>query len=653
MKKALFCILLLILTLALGSAAAREKTTTVLVYMCASDMPDAAIEDLYEMADVDNGDDINIVVLAGGTKSWDLEDFKDGSRNLLVLRDGDLETLEDWGRASMGKADTLTEFLQYGMTEYPADRTVVVLWDDGCGAEGGICFDKTARDDGLTIVEIDEALRKLQKQLPDFHINIFGCDACMMASYEIAAMLANYPIDYYVASEELEPGIGWYYTGWLDLLAEDPSMSDEDLCMAIIDTYMDESLADEPDDYLTLSAVSLAHVGALQDSMERFANIMIGQIENGNLSAVRRGRSRLYTFGSFDDGSWDMVDLGAALDAFAQFDPDNAAEAKNRLAKTVLYSAQTDNLDTCSGLSVLIPQDTAHEFDEFEAGFSLTGVIPNWVRFVSGYAAMLQGESYHFSVADTGSISSSAGFLESFVPVFSSPSGLWLWDDDAECYEETAADEITVTDSDQGFTAVLPQEDLPYLDYVEGMLLVDMSDAEMECYVDLGTTQNNLINWKTGKVCSLFDGSWPTLDGQLVSMYDQTNNEHSRRSLIPVKLNGAYTYLVVIFPAGGTEGRIIGANAGYDDSGLPIRSVTKLKNGDQIIPIYDMYYATDADEELQEEEFEGDPITWKDGMTVTYEDLSDEDEPMDMLFCFLFNDIFGEETMSEMISFAL
>lgn len=653
MKKALFCFLALAFLLATGCAAAQEQTTTLLVYMCGSDMQEAACEDLYEMTEVEAGDAVNIVVLAGGASEWDLEDLRGSTRNLMVIRNGYLEELQDWGPASMGKADTLAEFLRFGLTQYPADRTVAILWDHGCGSEGGICFDETANDDALTIVEINDALRQLQQQVPGFHINVFGCDACMMATYEMAAMLSGYPIDYFVGSEELEPGIGWYYTGWLDLLAKNPSMSDRELCMAIIDTFMEEGLANEPDDYLTLSAVSLADFGALHSSMERFAAAMTGQIQGGNLSAVRRGRSRLYTFGSFDDGSWDMVDLGSALDAFAQFDPANAAEAKMCLSKAIVASAQTDNLDTCSGLSILIPQDTTKDFGDYRDGFDLTGIIPNWVSFVNGYAAMLQGEGHHFSASNAGQISQAPGFSGTYMPASAAPSGAWLWDDETGSYEEGAVEEITITDADQGFTAVLPQEDLPYLDSVEGMLLMDISDKEMECYIDLGSTQNNLINWQTGAVCSLFDGTWPTFGGQLVAMYDQTNNEHSRRSLIPVKLNGQATYLVVVFPAGSTEGRVIGANAGYDDNGLPVRSVTKLKPGDQIVPVYDMYYAQNDQQELQEAEFEGDPITWQEGMTVVYEDLSDEQEPQSMLFCFVFNDIFGGDTMSEMIAFEI
>ena len=120
-----------------------------------------------------------------------------------------------------------------------------------------------------------------------------------------------------------------------------------------------------------------------------------------------------------------------------------------------------------------------------------------------------------------------------------------------------------------------------------------------------------------------------------------------------MKLNGEYTYLVVVFPAGGTEGRIIGANAGYDENGLPIRSVTKLQPGDEIIPVYTFYYEEEGNEELQEAEFDGTPVTWQEGLTVTYEDLSDEEDPVQMMFCFVFNDIFGDYTMSELISFEL
>ena len=654
MKKTVCFMLVLLLALMLGCAAAGEETTTVLVYLCGTDLQEDACTDLVEMAEVEAGDAINMVVLAGGASEWELEDLKGNSRTLAVIRDGYFEELEDWGHKSMGSPESLEEFLYWGLTNYPADRTVVILWDHGAGSEGGVCFDETENDDGLTVVEINRVLADLEQSVPDYHINIFGCDACMMATYEMAAMLSHYNIDYYVASEELEPGTGWYYTGWLGTLQDDPSISDEDLCGSIIDSFMDAGLENDPDDYLTLSAVKLSEVGALENCMEKFASVMTGEIRGGNLSTVRRNRSRMYTFGSFADGSWDMVDLGAVLDSYAQFDQETASEAKRCLSRTVVQSAQTSNLDTCSGLSILVPQDTTNEFDEYRDGFGLTDVIPNWVDFVDTYVSALRGGSYQFSAGGASQISAGFGNDYTFVSSSSCTTGCLLWDDETESYgEEAEEEEISISDSDQGFSVTLSQDDLANLDYVEGMLLMDISDDESMAFVDFGLMQNNLIDWKTGTVVSLYDGTWPVFGGQPVPLYDQTSNENSRRSLIPVKLNGEYTYLVVVFPAGSTEGRIIGANAGYDENGLPIRHTTKLNPGDRIVPVYTMYYEADGAEDLEESEFDGEEIIWQDGMTVTYEDLSDEEEEHEMLFCFIFNDIFGEDTMSDMISFVL
>ena len=654
MKKGFFCLLLVLAVMLAAGAALAGETTTLLVYMCGTDLQDAGCMDLVEMAEVEAGDAINVVVLAGGASEWDIEDLKGNTRNLAVIRDGYFEELEQWKQASMGSPESLKEFLEYGMTEYPADRMIVVLWDHGAGSEGGICFDETADDDGLTIVEINEALSRMEKKIPDFHINVFGCDACMMATYEMAAMLSEHPVDYFVASEELEPGTGWDYTALLTALKKNPSMTDEALCNSIIDSYMKAGLRNDPDDYMTLSAVRLTGMQALRDSMEEFADVMSGQIQGGNLASVRRGRSRMYTFGSFDDGSWDMVDLGSALDIYAQFDAEKAAEAKRCLKAVIVGNRQTDNLDPCCGLSILIPQDTTDTFDEYRDGMNLTDVIPNWIGFVNQYVSQLTGGSYHLTSADTSQIS-----MDSFsVSGYTSTSSYfnWMnWDEQSGNYSEMPEEEaeIPITDGTQGFTATLPKDDLAYLDYVEGMLLIDLSDEDMECYVDFGTMQNNLVDWDTGRVVSLYDGTWPVFGGVPVPLYDQSNNGNSRRSLIPVKLNGEYTYLVVVFPAGSTEGRIMGANAGYDQNGLPIRNVTKLKPGDVLIPIYTLYYEEDGKEDLQESEYEAAEIIWEDGMTVTYEDLSDDEEPMTALFCFMFYNIFGEDTMSEMIAFEI
>ncbi len=657
MRKMMIVSLVLGLLLLFGSAFA-DADMTLLVYMCGADIQSDACEDIYEMGVAETGGNVNLVILAGGAESWDYEEIEGNTRNLIEIRDGYFESITDWGWASMGSKESLLEFMEYGLTNYPARRTALILWDHGAGSEAGICFDSTTQEeDGLTLLEINQALSDLKSRLGSFHLDFLGCDACMMATYEMAAMLSGYDIDYFVASEELEPGLGWHYTPWLQALDQNPDLSTEQLCRMIVDSYMEAGKKDNPDDYLTLSVIDIRKMGPLRESMERLGLTLQSELTGGHEAEIRRGRSRMYTFGSFVDGSWDMVDLGAMLDAYSQFDRNEAAKARQALAEAVLVSRQTDNLNPCCGLSVLIPHDTKNEFESYAEGVDLSFCIPNWIGFVKAYAGQLSGGSYSFSQTTPQNITGSS-FLSEIGSALSSQQSQWSWNRETETYEETESAPIPVSVSDSGyaFSATLDSEDLRYLDYVEGMMMMDISDEETFGYVDLGLMQNNVVDWNSGKVYSLFDGTWPVLGDQLVPLYDQIVNEYGRRSLIPVKLNGAYTYLVVEFRAGSTEGRILGANAGYDDSGLPIRNTTKLKEGDVIIPVYTMFVDQEGSDELEEGEFEGEQIRWQDGMTVTYMNLSDDsggEEPLPMMFCFVLNDVFGGYDMTDVISFDL
>ena len=657
MKKRIMCLwLALIIALSMVSASA-ETRTTVLIYMCGSDIQEDACWDIYEMALAETGKNINLVLLAGGARRWEFDEFKSGRCTLATVRDGDFDYIEDCGRQSMGSAETLASFLCAGLSEFPADRTVVILWNHGGGSEAGICFDEIYDEDSLNLKEIDEALSLTREALGGFHIDIFGCDACMMATYEMAAMLSHYDIDYFTASEELESGTGWDYTAWLQTLEQKPGIDNQALCRVIAESYMEAALEENPYDYLTMSTVSLPKVRQLEKSMEAFAAAMADKLKAGDFSAIRRARSRMYTFGSYYDGSWDMVDLGEALGAYAQIAPEYAAQARRDLEQAVIVNRQTKNLPACSGLSVFIPQDTAREYSEYSEGMDISAYIPNWMGFVNSYARALEQGQYIFAPSAPEQVSSGTTLFGDLISSFGL-GGAYTWNQQTEAYEppeEQTQAEISVSDSEFGFTAKLTEKDMEYLDYVEGALLMDISDEEGFGFVDLGLMQNNWIDWKNGTVYSKFDGTWPVFGDQMVPLYDQSVNERSRRSLIPVKLNGDYTYLVVVFTADGTEGKVIGANAGYDDNGLPIRKTTPLREGDVIVPVYTLYYgeAAEEDAELDEMEFEGQEIIWREGMTVTNEDIRDPEDPVDVLFCFVFNDIFGDYSLSDMIAFSI
>ncbi|MFR2495509.1 MAG: hypothetical protein ACLTBF_07370 [Christensenellales bacterium] len=67
--------LLIALALLLPAALAQATTTTVMMYMCGTDLQSYCVQDMYEMASVDLPEDVTIAVQAGGAYEWDDSDL--------------------------------------------------------------------------------------------------------------------------------------------------------------------------------------------------------------------------------------------------------------------------------------------------------------------------------------------------------------------------------------------------------------------------------------------------------------------------------------------------------------------------------------------------------------------------------------------------
>lgn len=141
------------------------------------------------------------------------------------------------------------------------------------------------------------------------------------------------------------------------------------------------------------------------------------------------------------------------------------------------------------------------------------------------------------------------------------------------------------------------------------------------------------------------------LDDQLVVLYDQVQTQSMRRSVIPVTLNGKEGYLMIVFTAAHPEGIISGFSEGYDANGLPVRGMTQLAEGDEIIPTYPILF-DDGTGKMVEGSIEGDPIIVGDTLPV-FEYVSLEGADSTFLYCFRLTDIFGQSELSEMIDFYL
>lgn len=684
--------LLMALALLLPAALAQATTTTVMMYMCGTDLQSYCVQDMYEMASVDLPEDVTIAVQAGGAYEWDDSDLTGEAINRFTIRYDAFNDVETYPWQNMGDKQALYDFIDWAVDRHPADRYILVLWDHG-GASGGVCYDETADYDSLTIHEVNDALYEYAERNTSFHLDIIGFDACLMATYEMAAHMAGYA-DYMVASEELEPGLGWNYEGWLGALAADPDMDSGDIAVAIADAFMEACLNNNPNDYLSQSVINLRAIPSLKNQLETYAAYLTDALENGQMPTISRLRQRMYAFGKFSDASSDQVDFMAFLDATRQFAPNMASQLESTYRHCIYYCVGTDMFDYLTGMSLFLPGDTVSDFiDTFKTHYDCGENYPNYSQFVYGYATLLAGGDYNFTLQKpeqsvgapaTGLFSSmqNTAFVPggsyvapedaSNVPILSDviaaaptqPPATSTWGgfgsvvsgaitpDENEAEEEEESFLLDL-ESDYACYMTLTQDELANLSLVEGLLYLDASDEEDTILIELGAMQNAGIDWTTGDIVSGFDGTWPMLDDQIVVMYDQVRTQNMRRSIIPVMLNGTSGYLVMMFTSANPDGVIAGFTEGYDANGLAVRGLTQLKAGDELIPLYPMLYDDGSDsDEFAEDTFEGDPILVGDTLPV-FEYISLEGADSTFYYCFQLTDIFGETELSEMIEFYL
>ncbi len=664
MKKIVSLLLAVVLGLALGlpvGASAEEPTFLVLLYLCGTDLESeisAATADFVEIleAELDVEGPIMVLVHAGGTDQWATGLLESGESQRFLVYDDVYPESESLGKLDMGDPDTLADFVSYGLETYPADRTALILWDHGGGATAGVCYDEISGNS----LEIGEIYTALSQGLDGKKLSFIGFDACLMSTFEVAAHLYTFA-DYMIASEELEPGAGWRYDVWLSALKADPSMSTEDLGKTVVDSFIDGALRDDPDDYVTLALTDLNQMEPLMAAVDTFSGELQRAIENGQFATISRARARMKAFGDFMDSSSDMVDLAELAYALQEIAPTAAKALGKAVKQAVPYARSSANIKSAAGLSILIPDKTKAKADEYMPTYNPEFLISGYTDFVMNYLSKLTGGTYHFapSQIETQAMDMEDEETQSWFADFASAStstssdaDSW-WDDDSQEGEEEPEQPANMTQDDYVqaaaaygnavHTVQLSKEDMENLSFVEASLLQDareeVGDAYgEEVYFDFGLMQDVHVDWAKGIVYGLFNGNWPTLEGQMVPMYDQVVTEGYTRSLIPAMVNGREKYLLVVFNAENPGGAVVGYTEGYDDNGNPARGYDNLKKGDLVVPLFDLMY-WDADEEMQLETYQGEAIEVGDKPLEFGRDAVEEGV---YFYSFCLNDVFGD-----------
>lgn len=397
----------------LSSSGPSDQTWTVMLYQDADDkiLEEDIFLDLNEAERVGSSDNVQIVAqldrFAGGYAGdgdWT------GTRRYYITRDNDLQTInsklvQDVGEVDMANAQSLVDFVVWAVENYPADKYVLIMSDHGAGWPGGwsdpdpsVPTDRSlpitaALGNDMFLMEIDQALADIRTQTGIDQFELIGMDACLMGGAEIFAALAPHA-RYAVASQEVEPALGWAYAGFLEALATNPGINGGDLGRLIVDSYIrddqriqdpearqgllgggnplgglfglfsgpsnvsTDQLVQQMEQNVTLTAVDLAQIQPLVDSI----NTLSLALANDNQQTIAQSRTRAQSFTSVFGSNVppSYIDLGHFAQLLAQnsgsSEVDQAVDGVlAAISQAVIAEKHGPNKPGSTGVSIYFP----------------------------------------------------------------------------------------------------------------------------------------------------------------------------------------------------------------------------------------------------------------------------------------------------------
>lgn len=555
---------------------------TIMIYMNGSDLETEGgmgSADIGEMAG--SGFDpaaMNIVLFTGGTAQWADYNIPNDTNSIFSLTGDGLKYLADSGAASIGEADTLTQFIDYAYGNFPAQNYGLILWNHGAGAVEGYGCDELYDYDSLTLDELYLALSK--SRAANQKLEFIGFDACLMATVETAWATQGFA-NYLVASEELEPGCGWDYSS-LAAISKSPGMTGDRIGKILADDFVSFYEQNQPEEQATLSVIDLSKVNAAVEKLSAFSKAAEKLLNNGEYTLLAKSRGSTKAFGSMGahGGETDMIDIVHMSEQMQALFPAEAGELSAAVDDAVVYAQNTKNIENANGLSVYFPfADKASTPDRVSV-YENIPFSADYTQFVGNFAQTLTGENFaQIDVADTTPIETDMGDYQ-----------------------------ITLT----------PEE---LRNIYEIYFTVWAPSGEGNYYIQMGESSNVAID-ENGVITTEFDGNWTALNGYWVCMYELSAAGASVQYSIPAYLNGTDVDLIVVYDKKNPDGKIIGAIPVMDEkTGMPAKNMIDIKDGDKITLLY--YAELFSDETGYTEEsqepfiwFKGDEFTVEGGLTL-------------------------------------
>ena len=600
------------------------QKVTVMIYMCATDLESKygmATKDISEMLNAKVGNNINVILETGGTTKWQNSNMKAGTNQLWQITGEGLKPLGDIGKQTMTNPGNLTAFVNYCADKFPADRNILIFWDHGGGSVTGYGYDETAKTAGsMSLDKLDSALAATNVKF-DF----IGFDACLMATLENALVMEDYA-DYLIASEETEPGCGWYYTNWLKSISDKPNIGTVELGKQIIDDFVDVCYKNSPSDKTTLSIIDLAELdGTVGPTFTNFAS-SVGTAVDTDYKTVSDARSSTKEFSS-GINQCDLINLCENLGT------PEASNLVSVLKGCIKYNRTSSNIGGANGVSIYFPYGRSSDLNSLINTYNKIGMDSTYTNAVKSFANVTAGGQ----IASGGLGSQGASLFGGGSDSLSSILGLL---GGAAAPAQTSNNDLvgtlltsfltsgsssSILDVGQGSSwfdsgKVLSQQNYIQQNYLDpasvmhgvdtssGSPLLRLTDEEWELvqdielnvfyndgtgYIDLGMDNTYEFD-NDGNLKAGYDGTWLYFNDHPVSYYMESDDRNGKNYVItgrvPALLNGELVDIIVQFTNETPNGEIVGARINYNgEVNVEARGLIDIKDGDVIDFLCDYY----------------------------------------------------------------
>ena len=302
---------------------------------------------------------------------------------------GNEVTLENLGEINMGDASTLQDFLEYGKTNYPAERYMLFALDHG-GVFYGACIDITSNNDLLYMDEFQSAMENAGG------IDLIGFPgSCLMSAIESAYELRTCA-DVYIGSEE-----GAYYNIWFGVfnklcntLNDTPEISTVEIGATLVDWAV-SNITSPTYDMMTVSAIDLGEIEILVNSYDELCTHMLDNIDDLG-AVIEQTRANAWYMGVGYE-VWPEIDFYDFLLLYQAAEEDPVIQEKLQQTMDLFDSVIINEghgigqEDRAHGLNIWFPREPHDRFEYYTSTDLDFAENTNMDEFLTAYWDMFQG----------------------------------------------------------------------------------------------------------------------------------------------------------------------------------------------------------------------------------------------------------------------